>query len=544
MRELADLLATGEPLDLLGYASSLLHVLSPATLERESPEAATQGLSRTNFLAALLEIDRRETSGLLTAWHWLTPSTFEARQIAAELAQRRHPLPTWLSTLGDVRVARVALMVDEFGDADAYLIELRWPDTRVATLVTLLDANLGYALADGFTSPEPVTTFTASLDADGPARIRPVDPADARARIEAGIEHSAILYPPIETEAWPMMRPLLERVLRLLPEGGHEYPATEFDEDEARRITTDFVASLDADGRPDREEAASIAEELVWFAQFNCGDPFRWSPVKVDQLMTDWWARKVVASPEVDLAMPDVLAEFVRYCAGRRGLSAAGVQEILDTIEECRPVYVEAINSPRVDTASMLAQIAGGLPIAGPILGGGDPLKLLAARLGGRDVLDSLDADPLPLTDFDWTGIPPQAVPKVGGTLTLLDEQADAYFGPEFGAACRRVLARLASHQPELFTRKASDATAACAIAFLVAETNDLIGPHGITGVALAKRFGVNGMPTSRVQTFRSALSKSGWRLDRGIVTEPGLLTSDSRRQIIEMRELWRETRP
>jgi hypothetical protein len=537
LSEIADLLATGEPLDLLGQASTYLYVMDEGNLAERAPEVAAEGLTRTNFLASLIDIDRRETTALLTAWRWLTPSAFETRMIATALAQRKHPLPSWLSTLGDVRLSGVALIADDFGDGDGYLIELRWPDATVVTLVTLLDANLGYALADAFTSPEPIDSIEAAADAAGATRVLEADPADTRARIAAGIAHSAVLSPQIESDTWPMMRPLLEWALRMMPAGGRDYPVPKFDEQEAHRIAEDFAASLDADSH-ERAVAASVAEQLVWFAQFNCGDPFRWSPAKVDQLMTDWWARKVRTTPDIDLAMPDVLAQFVTYCADRLGLSKTSRRMILDTIKECLPDYLKAIRSPRDDTASLLAKLAASLPIAGPS-GGGDPLDLLAARIGGRDVLDSLDAEPLPLDDFDWTGIPPQAIPKVGGALTILDDQAETHFDAEFGAACRRVLARLASFQPELFTRKASDATAACAIAYLVADTNNLIGSHAFTGVALAKLFGVNAMPTSRVQTFRTTLLQSGRRGHRGIVTEPGLLTSDSRRQLIEIRDVW-----
>lgn len=552
IQEMAGYLNDDDVLGLLAQVSGLLHVLDPGRdhiLTRSQTPTGNAAVDRGQFVRSLIDIDLRETTAILTAWQHLAADELESRLITNELRRRHHPLPGWLTTLGQARVARVATMRDAFGDVDQYLVELHWGPGVVLTLVAMMDANLGYALADGFALPVPIDEVQRiAAGSPEPITFEDVDPAQARARIEQGVEHSAMIVPPIETESWPLASPLLEWAVRLLPTGGSGRDfSSDGDAVEPARIAADFAASRHARGL-DRHLATSIAESLCWFAEFNCGDPLRWSPVKVEQVLEDWWPRKVVAPSEEQDAVPDVLAAFVRYCGATKGLGRAQVSEIVRAIEDSRPVYQQLLASPGRDPATMLARLAAGLPLDGDD-GSFEPsdwdqldmLEVLADRVGGRETLDELTTDPLPDEAFSWEGLPDDIRPRVELVLAELDPRAERLFDVEFRTACRRLLTHVALTHPEIFRRRGSEVTAACAIAYLVADANDFIGARGVYAKTLAERFGLTAMPTSRADTFRRAARDGGWTNALGGVCNPDLLTSQGRRKLIESRDWWRD---
>lgn len=389
-REIAASLATGHPLDLMAQVSALVEVLD----ERQA--VGEPGPPRAEFLAALAGMDSLETTALLTVWQHLTPLELERRTIGRALASRRHPLPEWLVRLDDVAVARVLVTRDGMGEAAQYLIEVVWPDGTPLTLAALVQADDEDALVDALVLDAPLEALADLVEEIGGLGLADADPADARASVERAIERTAALDPPIETDSWPMIRPLLEWALRLLPEGGTAQP-----------VTADLPGAV-------------------------------------------------------------------------------------------------------------LTQLAG--------------------SVGGRYVLDALDAAPLPDEPFDWAGIPAAVRAKVGAALAVFDATVDVHADVEFRTAGRRLLAEVARSRPEIFRRPASDATAACAVAVLVAEANQV----GVPQKAIAEWFGLSAAPGSRLTTFRNAVRAVGWVGPHGGVVQAGLLTSDARRLLIEMRDYWR----
>lgn len=403
--EFASALAADHPIDLLAQTSGLLAVFD----ERQpAPDAPP----RRDFLAALTEVDAVETTAILTVWQHLTPNDLERLTIGRTLASRRHHLPSWLSRFDEVRVGGVLLVQDDTGETEQYMLELVWPDDIVLTLAALIDVTFGHVLVDALVVPEPLARLVELAGVTVGLTVTTADPAEARARVQGSVDRAAAVEPSIETESWPMARPLLEWALRLLPAGGTDYP---------------------------------VVDEPAW-------------------------------------SIPSVLG-------------------------------------------------------------------LLADRVGGRDVLDSLDTVPLPDEPFGWTGIPHDIHPKVGAALTLFDEIAGARFGVEFRTAGRRLLARVAATRPDIFRRRASDATAACAVALLVAGMNG----ERVTQKSIAADFGLTGAPSSRVATFSQAARESGWSQEHnsslvaGWPSDPdhivqlGLLTAAGRQRLIETRDFWRE---
>lgn len=530
-------MAADHPLDLMAMVSGFLEVL-----DGSRPGRGHGVPPRHEFLAAHVGTDQPESTALLTVWQHLTPYELERRMIAGALAPRRHRLPRWLSQLDAVRVVHVMRASESFGDADQYLVEVRWPDDTPLTITAHLDANAGHALVDAMALPTPLAPLLELAHGIDDLHVADADPADARARVQEGIDASAAIVPPIETESWPMARPLLEWVLRMLPEGGSGYPHIAFDPVRAATIAADFVISSQARGL-DKNLAAGIVEEFCWFAAFNCGDPLRWSPTKAAYLLGDWWARNVSPDAAADAAMPDVLKAFVRYCAARTQLPPMAVTAIIEAVDGMCPEYERQVHGPRIDSTSLRGRVTGDLPPDEVNWSDLSLLDFLALQVGGRLILEELDTTPLPDEAFDWASIPDDVRPKVAATLDAFDSVADAHFGVEFRTAGRRLLARVAASRPDIFRRPASDTTAACAVALLVAQVNEMHRQR-VTHKMIAGHFGLTSPPSSRLATFRTAVLQSGWRGPHGHISHLGLLTSQRRRAIIDARDRWlaRET--
>ena len=166
---------------------------------------------------------------------------------------------------------------------------------------------------------------------------------------------------------------------------------------------------------------------------------------------------------------------------------------------------------------------------------------LLREAAGGDDGLRALDDRPLPDEDFDWVRLPDDVHAKVAEVLALTDACCDDLLDVEYRTACRRLLARVAAGDPAVFRRRASSATAAAAICWIVGKDNDLFSPSG--GRMLVKdlmaQFGLaQGGVSQRAETLLRAAgfdrSARPWDLRLG---DPELLVSRRRRRMIELRD-------
>ena len=120
-----------------------------------------------------------------------------------------------------------------------------------------------------------------------------------------------------------MCRPLVEWMLRKLPDGGMAPERKEWSEEETAAIAADFFASRSAH-RSTARTSGALLESVLWFGTgYATGDPLRWSPVTVEMLLADWFPRKVVAEPAYLAKLPDLVRGFIRYCHDRQGIRAA-----------------------------------------------------------------------------------------------------------------------------------------------------------------------------------------------------------------------------
>lgn len=147
----------------------------------------------------------------------------------------------------------------------------------------------------------PVDEVTAQLreatDHDPDTTFADLALADARARVEDAIDVGAVTYPPLESETWPVCRPLVEWVLRAMPEGGTGFARPEWDEQSRAALADRFLASPWA-GDLDGDDVA-LLDSLLWFAcDYGPADPRRWSTTRVEMLLADWLPRKVIADAD------------------------------------------------------------------------------------------------------------------------------------------------------------------------------------------------------------------------------------------------------
>ena len=73
----------------------------------------------------------------------------------------------------------------------------------------------------------------------------------------------------------------------------------------------------------------------------------RWSPTAVEILMLDWIPRRLVADGKFLSKAPALLAAFVRYCYGERGIPKALTDQTLTALDGFTSEYRQITSSPR-----------------------------------------------------------------------------------------------------------------------------------------------------------------------------------------------------
>jgi hypothetical protein len=534
--------ALGEdhPYALLNLVAALLEAATPRPLDelvgRQIP------VTSRDLISSFMDLSRPETSGLLAGFALLVDSHGVRRQIEQERARRTHSLPPWVDALGDAVVTRVTMGVDPFGDDENQMIEVRWPDGSVMTGIVLLSHSLGGTVRDGFTVPVPIdSVLDVSSDPHGP-RFEAIDPADSRARIEDAMASADRTYPPFQSETWPLTRPLIDWMVRLLPAGGSSFEYPEWTPEALDAIEQRFLAS-EFGGAFVGHASERLVEPILWFAGgYGPCDPLRWSPMRVEMLLTDWLPRKVIDDSAVLDQVPAVLEAFVEFAAAELRQPDWMTDEIHAAIDDWAPDYLQAIRRPN--------RVTGARAIAETLVAAVNDRppsedwwreyvrRSVVEQTGGLVALDIAGDDPLPSHEpFDWSAISPDIEPVVRRVLDLVDRFCIEQLDPEYVTVCRRLLSRIAVGDPSVFRTRSSDAASAVAVAWMAGQANGLF-VEKMKVADLKEWFGFS-TPTSRVPAFRAALG-----LERGdhrhttgtSLGDVGLLTGAKRRQLLRTR--------
>ena len=539
-------LRSDEPLDLLAIVSGFLEVTDPRRRDpfaRDEPTA-----SRADLVESFLGTPYAETTAALTALGALVTDEVLTARIGRELATRRHPMPDWLTGLEQARIEPdVWFMTHVLGDGDDYLLGVTLPSGHALSALVYVDHNLGTVVKDAFVVPEPLKDLAlkvGTLIEDPDQSLTRTDPATARAVIEAAIDLGSRTYPPLESDSWPMCRPLVEWMLRMLPSGGVAPEPKEWSEEEEAAIAADFFASPHGKAL-NRADERGLLKSVLWFGTgYASCDPFRWSPVRVEMLLSDWFPRKVLADPPYLAKLPDLLRAFIRYAHDRQGIRASLTEETLAAVDDCEPAYQRVIRSSRPQGPAAL--LAGMFPIhaddeddldTGEIL-----LDGLDRKVGGRFALQNLDEEPLPDEPFEWAGITDDIRPVIQEMLDACDRCADELLDVEHRTAMRRFLSRAAVGDPAIFRRNASTVRGAAAVAWVICRANDTVGTYSpdLTVQELLAWFGVKGSVSQRAEPLLRANGVDPHGLYGSMdLGAPDLLTSYRRADIIASRDRW-----
>lgn len=359
------------PFAMLAEASSLLAALDQRARSPFDREEHV-GPSREEIIESFIDVHRVETSALLYVMAEMVDDELTRARIHRALVTRSHPLPEWLTRLGDVEPYRAVEQVHVLGDGDNVLLGVRLPGGTEMTVVVYIDHNLGRVTKDAFVVPEPVGDLIAFMrdkigDDGGDTRWDDLDSADAKVRITEGVDRGAITFPPYETDTWPACRPLVEWIARLLPDGGHGYEWHEWSDDELHGIAQRFLESpLAAELAPD-EDYIGLLDSLLWFGSgFGPCDPFHWSPVAVEILLADWIPRKIVAPASYLTKAPDLLRALIRFAHAEAGIRAPLTAETLAAVDTWEPRYQQLIRSDRPQGPAALLAAMGVLDPEGP----------------------------------------------------------------------------------------------------------------------------------------------------------------------------------
>ncbi len=497
-------------------------------------EAPRDPLPRADLLRSFIENSYAETTALLTLIAAMLPAGDAALvEIQAELLHRRHPLPRWIQDVAEGRVEiDVVRMTDIAGDGENCVLGVRFGSGAAFTALVLTDHNLGSAVKHAFLVPAPLDETLGRLGSEaleqlGPEHIGAWDPAIARATVASAIEQGRRTIDMPESEEWPALRPAIEWLLRLLPDGGEPDIPPMWAEEELAALRVEFLASEEGQGVDDVEDEFCVSMILSFGNGYNVGGPLRWSPAVAEIFLLDWMPRKVMVPFSDVERMPSLLGDFVRFAHRRQGLDSEFTGEVLEVIASMVEEYGEAMQDEGLADAYEDFEFAEFM------------LERLDEAVGGREALVALDDEPLPDEDFVWDGIAEDIHERVGEYLALLDSVAEAHLDVEHRTAMRRVLARAALGDPGIFRRRSLVARGAAAIGWAVCRANETAGTfkQGPTVEEAVGWFGVSGNVSQRAGVFLQAIGAPdvGWwqALPLG---SADLLVSARRARILEER--------
>jgi hypothetical protein len=538
--EVAAALATGEPLNLLALASTLLSATDPREHSPFDPPDEPELPSREEIVQTFFAVPIPETSALIAALAGLSGDEVLRFRARREIATRGHVLPQWLADLEQARSHdSVHQLTDALGDGESLVLGVVLADGHELSAAVYVDHNMGTLVKDALVVPGALPDLLAMLreSPDYPdLNLTEIDPAEARARITEAIEHGAMVFPPVESDTWPASRPLVEWVAGLLPAGGRGYLRPEWGVADREALAERILASPFG-ARLDDGDRRDLLGELLWFGtDYGAGDPLRWSPVAVEIVLTDWIPRKIVADVRYLAKAPEVLRALIRFSHAERGIRAELTDETLAAVDEFEPEYQEAIRSPRLQGPEALLAAVGVLDPDAYL----DSLERedLVRAVGGSEALDELDAAPLPDEPFGWDRVPADVQGRVAEVLELVDGCCDALLDVEYRTAARRLLAAVAAGDPNIFRRRGRAETAAASICWLVAKANDRFRQGDLQVKELLGHFGLgSGSVSQRSVALRQAIGVDPYSLGEVELESPDYLTGARRQQLIADRD-------
>jgi hypothetical protein len=226
------ILLVGGPLELLAMVSTMVSLVDPRSFgpEEQARWASRHGggddLQIDGLVDSFVQLDMPETTAVLVALAELVPDERVRIRVRLEVTRRADRLPAWIGDIGRAAAYRAAAVTHVVGDGENVLVGVRLGPVHELTVSVFVDHTLGTVARDAVVVPAAIAEVLATLRAavdDPDTRYNDIPLADARARITEAVERGARLRPDLETDEWPLCRPLVEWVARRMPDGGDGY---------------------------------------------------------------------------------------------------------------------------------------------------------------------------------------------------------------------------------------------------------------------------------------------------------------------------------
>jgi hypothetical protein len=256
-----------------------------------------------------------------------------------------------------------------------------------------------------------------------------------------------------------MLRPLVDRLLVTHPTA--EYAPPDVPELERRRACKDLVSWVEELDPHGAALAAEYATLLVDFAADNAGDPRRWSPRVVSELLY-YAVHKVDAPVDELLVLPDLVRSAIRWSHEERGWPSDITSAALAAVDAVLPLYEDTLSDPARDR-SLTGVLADMLSIA---------------AVDTDDIVDELTVPPAGGSHpepFDDSAVPDRLWERAQAIATEASERALELFDAEFVTLVRRVTADAARHRGTPLARGKTEIWAS-GVVYAVAQLNEIPG--------------------------------------------------------------------
>lgn len=560
MAMLRPALRSDDPTAFWVVAAPLISIITdPSELSQMLPEGVDE-------LDTFLEIDVAETTALLHMVAAMAPDGDLRSRARLGLTARRQPMPEHITGLAEAQVTEAAAFADDIGEN--LMVELTLPRGVRAVLIAYISWIDQPYVKDAFVVSQPMTSvldlYRDLMAQEGRSLdevLETVTPADARARFTDALAATPVdVESSGDSEQWPLLRPFVEFVVRLMPSGGTGY---EHDErvqslnadspvperppwllEDGTDLVEEFTSSRHAADLASLEGLESLVSSLMVIADGTLGAPTAWDTDTTGWLLTDVLPASPVFSERLAGQIPAVLPPLVAWSQKRNGMDPAQIAQSQRSLAPLVDQFLARRSDPRVRAMRLEEQTDLAVEIASQ-LRDATPMHVadLALRAGGIDELEALDTAPLPAEELATEQIAEDLRDRaaeidahltegVAALLALTPREIDA---DEVLTACRRLLVRIAQLDDTVLRRRASPRNTAAAIVSLIARGNNIMGhaPAPLHVKDLKQAFGLRSDPAPRARTLAEAAALP-YRYTGIALADPALLTSAFRAQLLQ----------
>jgi hypothetical protein len=328
IRGASDLLTIDDPLEAEAWASQVLGL----GYKMDAPWEARQILERTLGPALVSSAEARSDPTGLAALAALAAVADDrtlataARAAAERLRREGIEPPPWVAELGSATLEDVWMLEDVFGDHEAYFATFRYPGREAHVVNALYDKAMGEIIKDGFVGYTRGDIRSFAPQEPG-VSIVDCDPGRMARRVTDAIASGDMYLDNDWAPEFKQFRALILARMRTVPMAPPIKPPKPPTSRQRKALIGEFLASQ-PEVLGERRETSALVEVFIDYSCDHLGDdPFRWSPIVVEQLMLDFLPRKVSLGMDQVRDLPAVLRAWVRFALTKRGLEERWIDE-------------------------------------------------------------------------------------------------------------------------------------------------------------------------------------------------------------------------